>query len=642
LEQTVTPTQHIFELVNDSVMTRTMDGIINFWNHSAEELYGWRKEEAIGRASHDLLQTQFPKPLKEIESELVRTGRWEGKLVHTTRDGCRVAVESRWTLDLAGQPGAVVEINKPSTDCQLEPGTRTETYRVEVGRQEPLSTNKSVKADDLLARVANIVLGAGAFLCILVLFYLVYWYGWTAVRHFSAPFDMVLYWIFPAVLASLLFGFLWRSAEFKVNAAIVCVSIVALVYAMELLLHLSGRVLFTPESPFWAFEGSNQAKQRAKELAKRYGVEFDTREGFEVIADLRDRGIDVVPYVSPGNHLLKQQPDGTLESAIKVDGNDLIPLSGIANKITLLCNENGSYVTYESDEQGFNNPHGLWRSGRIDIAALGDSFTHGFCVPPEKNFVALIRQRHPETINLGMAGNGPLLMLAALSEYLPQYRPKTVLWFYYEQNDLTDLQTEKKSPLLLRYLEDNYNQGLATRQNSIDQLLMAEIERQRDLRKEMRLEREEKDRKIVQEFARFARLSAVRTRLGATGADPKPSHDLELFLNILAAASSRVSAWGGKLYFVYLPTWGRYANILDPASEERTRVLSSVRALGVSIIDLHPVFAVQSDPLALFPFRQYGHYNEKGHELVAEKVLNSISETLSVDADKLPANPDHS
>ena len=89
-EETVTSFQqdeYFFDLVNDSVMTRTMDGIINFWNHSAEKLYGWRKEEAIGRVSHNLLQTQFPKPLEEIESELVRNGRWEGKLVHTTRDG---------------------------------------------------------------------------------------------------------------------------------------------------------------------------------------------------------------------------------------------------------------------------------------------------------------------------------------------------------------------------------------------------------------------------------------------------------------------------------------------------------------------------------------------------------------------------
>jgi PAS domain S-box-containing protein len=108
--------EYLFDLVNDSVMMRTMEGRIKLWNRRAEELYGWRKEEAIGRVSHSLLLTQFPKPLEEIDSELVENGRWEGKLVHTTRDGGRVAVESRWALDLKGQSGCVVEINTRSDD----------------------------------------------------------------------------------------------------------------------------------------------------------------------------------------------------------------------------------------------------------------------------------------------------------------------------------------------------------------------------------------------------------------------------------------------------------------------------------------------------------------------------------------------
>jgi PAS domain S-box-containing protein len=109
--------EYLFELVTDSVMTRTIDGRINFWNRRAEELYGWKEEEVIGKVTHTLLQTQFPISLEEIESELVRNGRWEGKLVHTTRDGRRVAVESRWTLDPTEQSGAVVEINRRFTDA---------------------------------------------------------------------------------------------------------------------------------------------------------------------------------------------------------------------------------------------------------------------------------------------------------------------------------------------------------------------------------------------------------------------------------------------------------------------------------------------------------------------------------------------
>ena len=100
----------------DTVMARALDGTISFWNSQAEELYGWKKDEAIGQRSHNLLKTQFPEPLEKIEAELVQTGQWEGKLVHATRDGRRVVVDSRWLLDTKRRPGAVLEINTRSAD----------------------------------------------------------------------------------------------------------------------------------------------------------------------------------------------------------------------------------------------------------------------------------------------------------------------------------------------------------------------------------------------------------------------------------------------------------------------------------------------------------------------------------------------
>ena len=103
--------EYALDSVSDSVITRSIEGTINFWNRRAEELYGWKKHEAIGKVSHTLLQTQFPKPLEEIESELVQTGRWTGRLVHATRHGGRVVVESRWNLENGGL-GAVVEVNR--------------------------------------------------------------------------------------------------------------------------------------------------------------------------------------------------------------------------------------------------------------------------------------------------------------------------------------------------------------------------------------------------------------------------------------------------------------------------------------------------------------------------------------------------
>src|SRR5207247_577135 len=92
-------------------------------------------------------------------------------------------------------------------------------------------------------------------------------------------------------------------------------------------------------------------------------------------------------------------------------------------------------------------------------------------VPSEKNFVALIRNRYPATLNLGETGNGPLTELATLKEYLPGLKPKIVLWCYFEGNDLADLKGEHANALLMSYLNGNYSQGLLREQANIDQAL---------------------------------------------------------------------------------------------------------------------------------------------------------------------------
>lgn len=108
----------LLDLTHDSVFVRDVDDVITYWNRGAEELYGWRRDEAVGRTSHQLLQTVFPAPLSEITAQVLRTGRWEGELVHTKRDGTKVTVASRWSLqrDGRGRPIATMETNNDITE----------------------------------------------------------------------------------------------------------------------------------------------------------------------------------------------------------------------------------------------------------------------------------------------------------------------------------------------------------------------------------------------------------------------------------------------------------------------------------------------------------------------------------------------
>jgi len=101
----------LLDLTFDTVIVRDMNGVIKYWNRGAEELYGWKRGEAVGKVIHSFLRTGFPMSLDKITDTLVRTVRWEGELIHTKRDGSEVVVASRWALQRneSGQPKATLE-----------------------------------------------------------------------------------------------------------------------------------------------------------------------------------------------------------------------------------------------------------------------------------------------------------------------------------------------------------------------------------------------------------------------------------------------------------------------------------------------------------------------------------------------------
>ncbi len=102
------------------VLICDVDHTIIFWNRGAEEFYGWARGEAIGRVSHELLRTQFPEPLKQIDSALLRDWHWEGELIQTRRDGKEVVVSSHWVLhrDVHGHPVSILKIHNDITQLR--------------------------------------------------------------------------------------------------------------------------------------------------------------------------------------------------------------------------------------------------------------------------------------------------------------------------------------------------------------------------------------------------------------------------------------------------------------------------------------------------------------------------------------------
>lgn len=92
------------------------EGIV-YWNKSAERLYGFAKEEALGKFPPDLLQTVYPeKSGEEFLSEIKHKKFWEGELLHTTKDGRQMVVEARIvTSDKADGKFSVLETTRDIT-----------------------------------------------------------------------------------------------------------------------------------------------------------------------------------------------------------------------------------------------------------------------------------------------------------------------------------------------------------------------------------------------------------------------------------------------------------------------------------------------------------------------------------------------
>ncbi|MEZ2276790.1 MAG: PAS domain S-box protein [Microcoleus sp.] len=116
-EQVMQQNLQMLDLASDALIIRELDGTINYWNQGAERMYGFTKQEALGKCTHTLFTTIFPQPLETILAQLEDREYWEGELIHTTNYHTKITVFSRWNLqrDEQGKPKAILETNNDIT-----------------------------------------------------------------------------------------------------------------------------------------------------------------------------------------------------------------------------------------------------------------------------------------------------------------------------------------------------------------------------------------------------------------------------------------------------------------------------------------------------------------------------------------------
>jgi len=108
----------ILELSHDTVVIRDANNVIQYWNEGAERLYGWTREEAVGKACRQLLKTVLPG--KDVAHQLAQTGAWSGEIMRTRRDGTPLILASRWLQrrDPEGRPIGIIETSADLTESR--------------------------------------------------------------------------------------------------------------------------------------------------------------------------------------------------------------------------------------------------------------------------------------------------------------------------------------------------------------------------------------------------------------------------------------------------------------------------------------------------------------------------------------------
>ncbi|MBE9210985.1 response regulator [Nostoc sp. LEGE 06077] len=147
----------LLDVATDAIFVRDLDDQILFWNKAAETLYGWRKDQVIGKKVPALWQEKNLSRLQEALQLLMKNGSWQGELHQTTTSNKKIIVESRWTLvrDFAHQPQAILVVNTDITQKQ-----QLEAQFLRAQRLESIGTLASGIAHDLNNILAPILMTA--------------------------------------------------------------------------------------------------------------------------------------------------------------------------------------------------------------------------------------------------------------------------------------------------------------------------------------------------------------------------------------------------------------------------------------------------------------------------------------------------
>jgi diguanylate cyclase (GGDEF)-like protein/PAS domain S-box-containing protein len=106
----------LLDKAQDAIIVCGTDYRITFWNKGAERLYGWAKEEALGRHKAELLYDD-PADFQRATSAVQEYSEWRGEIRKRRKDGKLMTIDAHWTLvrDDNGNPQSILGITSDVT-----------------------------------------------------------------------------------------------------------------------------------------------------------------------------------------------------------------------------------------------------------------------------------------------------------------------------------------------------------------------------------------------------------------------------------------------------------------------------------------------------------------------------------------------
>ncbi len=158
-EKTLRRQAYLLDQAREPIIVWELGGPIEYWNRGAEELYGFPRQQAVGREHNALLHPIHPLGMPAIQELLARDGQWTGELTYLI-GGHEIMVESHMTLiaepdghktvikanrDITQQKHAQEEIRQ--LNRELEQRVKDRTTQLEASNHELEAFAYSVSHD---------------------------------------------------------------------------------------------------------------------------------------------------------------------------------------------------------------------------------------------------------------------------------------------------------------------------------------------------------------------------------------------------------------------------------------------------------------------------------------------------------------